>query len=122
MLVEVAHLGKQLVEQDRLHARVEGGDEWLIFHVKTGEDVQDQLVVGEMLARSSELIARERICAKNAATDCVPFCAFARAMRMLLTLEIDCEQIILASADQSSCAWPMDVTCTSTSLDRLFSR
>ena len=66
--------------------------------------------------------ASPRMYAKKVATDCVPFCALVRAARMLLTRDSDVDENMLASAVQSSRACAMEVTCTSTSLDRLFKR
>lgn len=55
-LVEIAHLSEQIVEGDRFCARVEGGDERLVLHVEAGDDVGDQLIVGERLACGGKLI------------------------------------------------------------------
>ena len=58
-LVEVAHLGEELVDGDQLCARVEGGDEGLVLHVEAGEDVGDQLAILKRLARNTKLIRKQ---------------------------------------------------------------
>ena len=60
-LIKVAQHEVQLVDGDRRDTGVEGGDERLVVHVQSMQQVGDELIVLDGLAGRGEFIAKPRI-------------------------------------------------------------